>query len=88
MFDAAKRHVSLSEKAGVAMKPKHHMLGHLVGRTAKHGNPGFYSTFEDESINRVLKQVGHAAHRSVWEARVFMTFAKVEDARGQKRKRE
>lgn len=86
LFDAAKRHVVLAAEAGIAMKPKHHMLLHMVARAETCGNPDRYSTFEDESINRLLKKVGEAAHRSVWEARVLVTFDKVEASRGSKRK--
>jgi hypothetical protein len=78
MFDMVKRHIVLSLRAGIPMKPKHHLLLHLVERTAVHGNPGFYSTFADEGINRVLKRIGEGAHRSVWEARVFAHFGKLE----------
>jgi hypothetical protein len=79
MFDAVKRHVNMACKAGVDCKPKHHQLVHLVDRTMKHGSPSWYSTFEDESLNRVLKKVGEAAHRSVWEIRVLVQFGQVED---------
>ena len=86
MYDAVKKHVVLSGKAGVPLKPKHHLILHMVGRTAKHGNPGYYATFTDEGVNRLLKQVGQAAHRSVWEVRVFVHFAQVEEHRfGRKR---
>lgn len=88
MFVTVKRHIELSEKAGVPLKPKHHLMLHLVTRTRRHGNPGYYSTFEDESINRVVKKIGQAAHRSVWEARMFAHFRMAEDARmGAKRPR-
>jgi hypothetical protein len=79
MYDAIKRHVTMSTKAGISLKPKHHQVVHLVDRTEKHGSPSSYATFEDESINRVLKKVGEAAHRSVWEIRVLVQFAQVED---------
>jgi hypothetical protein len=86
MFDAVKQHIALSKLAGIDMKPKHHLMIHLVSRTAEHGNPGYYATFTDEGINHLLKKVGQAAHRSVWEVRVFMHFDKVEEARhGKKR---
>ncbi len=68
------------------LKPKHHLVLHLVSRTAKHGNPGYYATFTDEGINKILKLVGQAAHRSVWEVRVFLHFGKAEDVRHDKRK--
>ena len=86
MYDAMKRHIILAKLAGVPLKPKHHLVLHLVARTAKHGNPGYYATFTDEGINKLLKHVGQAAHRSVWEVRVFVHFGKVEDIRLGKRK--
>ena len=86
MFDAMKRHVVLAKIAGVPIKPKHHLVLHLVARTGKHGNPRYYATFKDEGINKLLKHVGQAAHRSVWEVRVFVHFGKVEDIRLGKRK--
>lgn len=86
MYDTVKMHLTMCKRAGVPMKPKHHLLLHLVERTAKNGNPGYYSTFADEGINRLLKKVGQAAHRSVWEARVLLHFGQVQGAtRGLKR---
>ena len=87
MYDSVKRHIVAAQKAGVVMRPKHHLMLHMVERTAKHGSPNYYSTFEDEGINRLLKQVGQAAHRSVWEARVFLHFEKVEEIRAAKRRK-
>jgi hypothetical protein len=87
MYDVVKTHVKLSARVGIKMKPKHHLLLHMVKRTLRHGNPGWYSTFEDEGINRILKQVGKAAHRTVWEVRVFSHFRKAEVFRGRKRPR-
>lgn len=75
---ATARHVVLSEQAGMVLKPKHHMVLHMSGRASAFGNPNAYSTFEDESINKLLKKVGEAAHRSVWEVRVLVQFDQVE----------
>ena len=87
MYNAVKRHISLCKLAGIPLKPKHHLLLHLVARTAKHGSPRYYSTFEDEGVNKMLKHVGQAAHRSVWEIRVFLHFGRAELTRGHKRGR-
>lgn len=86
-YDATKKHLVLSAQAGMVLKPKHHMLLHMASRAQMYGNPDHYSTFEDESINKLLKKVGEAAHRSVWETRVLVQFGKVEDTRvGSKRR--
>jgi hypothetical protein len=79
MFDAVKKHIILAERAGVPMKPKHHLLLHLVARTRRHGNPNFYATFADEGINRIVKKIGEAAHRSVWEVRCLVHFRLLEE---------
>jgi len=81
MYDSVKRHFRLARLAGIKLKPKHHLLLHMVQRTLRHGNPGWYATFEDEGINKIVKGIGQAAHRSVWEVRVFDHFDKAEDRR-------
>jgi hypothetical protein len=34
---------------------KHHLVVHLIANTGFHGNPNKYSTWVDESLNKVLK---------------------------------
>jgi hypothetical protein len=67
--------------ANLPLKPKLHMLSHLVQRTAEHGSPNSYATFTDEGINRTLANIGRAAHRSVWELRVLDSFQRAESVR-------
>ena len=86
MFDSMKKHLILSNRAGVPMKPKHHLVLHMVARTGKYGNPSFYATFTDEGINKLLKKVGQAAHRTVWEVRVLLHFGKVEETRSSRKR--
>lgn len=86
MCDNVKTRIRLSVLAGIPLKPKHHLLLHLVARSAGHGNPTSYATFADEGISRVLKKIGQAAHRSVMEVRVFFHFGHIGDEkRGRKR---
>lgn len=86
MIDCVTRHLALCKEAGIPLKPKHHQLLHMARRTMRHGNPKYYSTFGDEGMNRVLKKVGQAAHRSVWETRVFIHFSLIDESRrGKKR---
>ena len=60
--------------AGLSCKPKLHMLMHIVDRIHFQGNPIFYACWEDESINKILADLGRAAHKSVWEARILAYF--------------
>jgi len=84
-----KKFMQYSKLAGIPMKPKCHQLRHMVDRCLEHGSPNMYSTFEDEGLNAVLRSVGRAAHRSVWEYRVFQFFTRSRDqpAPGSQRKR-
>jgi hypothetical protein len=74
MCDAYNRFMLYCELAGVAYKPKCHLLAHLVQMSVAQGNPRDYACFEDEGLNAVLKAIGIVAHRSVWEYRVFSHF--------------
>ena len=86
LYDAAERHVILSRDGGVHMKPKHHLFLHLMARAAEFGNPNSYSTFDDESINRNLKQVGVMAQFKVWTARALVSFERIERQRAQRKR--
>ena len=69
---------------GIPLKPKAHSMCHMVSRTPNHGNPNEYAVFTDESINRILAKIAEAAHRTVWETRVFISFAHAEESRKRK----
>ena len=45
------------ESAGGRYKFKRHQVVHLCERLSKCGRPRFYSTYMDESVNRLLSQV-------------------------------
>lgn len=87
LHDAYKKYMRCAALAKIPMKPKNHLLGHMIHRAAQAGNPRMYSTFEDEGLNHVLKLIGAAAHRSVWEYRVFVSFEQWEDRASAKRRR-
>lgn len=61
-------------EAGLTRKPKMHLLMHLVGGCGFAGNPGWFTTFEDESLNKALANVCRAAHRANFELRVMAHF--------------
>ena len=85
MYDAVKKHIALSRLGNVPLKPKAHLLLHMVSRSEAHGNPSEYATFTDESISQILKGIAEAAHRSVWELRILNMFAHAEGRRAAKR---
>ena len=65
------RHLCMAEKAEISFVPKHHMFAHMTQRIVKQGNPKFYSTFLDESLNAVISYIAGSVHRKHWEKRVF-----------------
>ena len=75
MFDSYMRFVTLFDRGGGSLKPKHHAILHLVLETASRGNPRLYSTYRNESLNGILARVARSCHRSCWETRVHEKFS-------------
>lgn len=74
LFASGMRHLRQAVRAGVPLRPKHHLFVHLLHRVKSCGNPAFYTTFRDESDNRKLAAICASAHAAVWEARIFSSF--------------
>ena len=85
LFEVGMSHLRLAEEAGVAETPKHHLFTHMLRQTKRNGNPKTYSTFLDESLNRVLAAVSKGAYAAVWELRGFDSYSRLS---GKKRGRE
>ena len=81
MYDTIIRLFRLWELAGLHVKPKLHLLIHVLGRTAIQGNPAHYACWLDESLNKVLGQLGRIAHRNVWELRILSYYELAEPQR-------
>ena len=71
LLDFCIRHLRLMMHANVQLLPKHHLWCHLTIRIKDAGNPRCYSTFLDESLNKVLANMASASHRARWEERTF-----------------
>jgi len=56
--------------------PKHHVILHAMGEAADKGNPWHYSSWLDESLNKVLKGCCRNASQMTFEA---MVLAKVSE---------
>ena len=81
MYDDVKMILAGWEAAGVPLVPKMHLLFHMVERAQTQGNPRFYGTFLDESLNRTLRDLVRTSHRNVWVQRIFHRFRWVESKR-------
>ena len=86
LYDSVKAMLAGWTAADIEFKPKMHLLFHLVERARTHGNPRFYGTFLDESLNCTLRDIARSAHRLTWEARIFSRFGWAEERRVKKQK--
>ena len=57
-------HVVLFHRAGGVLKPKHHMMFHLILDASWKGSPSLWATFRDESLNGVLAGIARSCHRN------------------------
>lgn len=63
LFDLMQTHLVRSESAKVHDVPKYHACIHLAKNAAWLGNPRCYSTFVDEGLNLLLRQLAERSHR-------------------------
>ena len=91
LHQSYRRFIRFCQLGAIPLKPKTHLFGHLVNRAARQGNPRMHGTFDDdddnEGLNHVVKPMGSAPHRSVWEYRVSSSFGQWERTASQKRRR-
>ena len=80
-YDCIKKMNALWDTADIHRTPKLHLTFHMIERAQTEGNPNFYSTYLDESLNRTLRDIARVAHRRVWEMRMFDSFARSEQRR-------
>ena len=62
------RFVSFYKRSGGVVKPKLHLIFHLIQGSLERGNPRHYSTYQDESLNAVFAKIARSAHRSTWRS--------------------
>eukprot|EP00959_Pyramimonas_sp_CCMP1952_P415681 8709658-Pyramimonas_sp.AAC.1 len=56
------------------MHPKHHLFRHLAAHICRKGNPRYYNTYWDESINGVIAKIANTTHRARFERMVFRKY--------------
>ena len=58
-------------RAGGVLKPKFHLLFHMIQRALYKGNPRAYSTYRDKSLNGIFAKIARSAHRRTWANVIF-----------------
>ena len=66
-----REHLMLLRSADVPFIPEHHMVAHMTAEIPRRGNPRFYSTFMEETLNRTIATVANHSHPSRWEERIY-----------------
>ena len=79
--------VRLWPDAGMAFKPKMHIIGHLIYASWFTGNPDWFATWKDEGQNKVLADVARSAHSSLFEIRVLVNLEAEAELKKRKRQR-
>ena len=63
LFTLFMRHTHLFHRAGGLLKPKHHLMVHMIQRCGVAGNPLTYHTYRDESLNGTIAKIARSCHR-------------------------
>jgi hypothetical protein len=51
--------------------PKHHIFWHMISRMQWQGNPTWYSTWQNEADNRILKDACRTTSQATFEGSVL-----------------
>ena len=75
MLDVYLSFVHLYHRGGGDLKPKHHQLVHMLQKCNRHGNPRFYQTYRDESLNGLIAKIAASCHFNSFQSVVHFKFA-------------
>ena len=53
-------HATMLRRAGAKLAPKHHWAYHMMQDIPRNGNPRFYTTLPDESLNQIMKHIAQS----------------------------
>ena len=70
MQNAVRYNVTFHAAGGI-LQPKNHALIHMTYNILKHGNPSYYSTYEDEDENGDCRTIGEASHLRTFQFTVL-----------------
>ena len=85
-LDCYLRHLDLMR--GSHLLPKHHVMIHPCLETIEKGNPWYYASWLDESLNKTLKAACKHASQQTFEHVVLLKMLELlSDVRGVKRAR-
>jgi hypothetical protein len=68
------KYVSCLSRVGCPLIPKHHLVMHMVQRSATLGNFRFYWCYWDEGINGFIAHIAKSAHRTTFALTCYYKF--------------
>ena len=78
LLDSYIHHVTLFSRCGGRLRPKHHMMFHLIEQCDKIGAPAVRATYRDESLNGVIARIAQSCHRNHFGEAVHAKFAQLQ----------
>ena len=66
LLDMYLKHLSLFERCGGHLIPKHHLMIHAIQRASALGNPRCYTTYKDENLNGAIAKIAKTTHRATF----------------------
>ena len=85
-FDKFLRHMTLTESDDELLIPKRHMVLHMLRDIPWLGNPKYYASWEDASLNKTLQKCCGRISQVTSEASILVSMRKVLAAQSRKRK--
>ena len=83
-LDLWKRYSALTQDLDMST-PKAHLMWHLILRAEIQGNPWSYTTFMDESLNKLLKKTLRLCHQAAFETMGLAKINQLFERRGRQR---
>lgn len=71
LMDSCVNHLELYGAAGFGYVPKHHLFIHLTRSIFETGNCRFHTTYEDESLNLLIRNIGRKVHSDTFAQSVL-----------------
>lgn len=81
LLDLARTHILKYQQAGCHMVYKHHALIHLIRSSGFHGNPCFFSTYQDETENGDCAKICGSVHVDKFSEATLGKLLLLEDVR-------
>ena len=71
LLDCVLRHIRMLNLSDIPLLPKHHYWAHMTMQIQERGNPRFYSTFLDETLNKIVATIAIHSHPALWQERIW-----------------